>query len=259
MVDQILLLDISDLPQTEDKALPLLDPQRLQKALSKKTERARAASVGAGLLLRYAVSQYERSQSAAAKYESEQFASAQFASEQFASATCEVVFQEFTVKTLLEELENLLIGTGATEGFPDAPGTADARTDLYRYGEKGKPYFREIPLYFSLSHSGAYVLLALSKDEIGADLQKKDKNAVRTARRFFSEAERAMLARCEEEERDACFFSLWTQKEAYAKLTGEGLSASLSFDLSQENAIEWIDIKAPAGYAAVACKRKKDE
>lgn len=37
----------------------------------------------------------------------------------------------------------------------------------YVYGKEGKPYFRDLPVYFNLSHSGEYVLCAVSTEEMG--------------------------------------------------------------------------------------------
>lgn len=108
----------------------------------------------------------------------------------------------------------------------------------YRFGENGKPYFRELPFYFSLSHSGDYVFCALSTEEIGADIQQHGKQSGRENRRhladrFFSEEEkRALEASGESEE---LFYRLWTRKEAYGKLTGEGVAGILRVNLLPED------------------------
>ena len=57
----------------------------------------------------------------------------------------------------------------------------------YLFGEKGKPEIEGFPLYFSLSHSGKYVICAVSEQKIGADIQKYEKVEERKlAKRFFT-------------------------------------------------------------------------
>ncbi len=88
-----------------------------------------------------------------------------------------VDLKRYSVKKLLESLY----------GKPPAP-------IAYVYGKEGKPYFRDLPFYFNLSHSGDYVLCAVSSAEIGTDIQQHcGKNVERLARRFFTEREAAAL------------------------------------------------------------------
>ena len=114
----------------------------------------------------------------------------------------------------------------------------------YVYGREGKPYFRDLPFYFNLSHSGDYVLCVLSEAEIGADIQQHrrrekekdregsggsernafgDSSAVlgRLASRFFSERECAALNRAGAE-REQLFFRLWARRDRRA---GHGYAA----------------------------------
>ena len=98
--------------------------------------------------------------------------------------------------------------------------------ELY-YGEKGKPYLRDYPFYFNLSHSGNYVACALSRQEVGVDIQQYKRTDIdRLAERFFSTEEKKALKACHDwKEREQLFYQLWTRKEAYGKLTGEGIAA----------------------------------
>ena len=132
------------------------------------------------------------------------------------------------------------------------------------YGEKGKPYLREYPLFFNLSHSGEYVVCAVSDREIGVDIQKcSGMNAMGIAKRFFSEDECRALEVCETgEERQQSFFRLWVRKEAYGKLLGEGVlgvvSANLLPDESRsttERELIWHEWSFPKGYRIAMCQR----
>lgn len=100
-------------------------------------------------------------------------------------------------------------------------------------GEEGKPYLRDYPdVSFSLSHSGDYVLCAVSEDCVGADIQKKEPLKADIASRFYSDAERKLIA-CSEDSLTA-FYHIWVLKESYVKYTGKGLSEGLdSFSVYQ--------------------------
>lgn len=96
----------------------------------------------------------------------------------------------------------------------------------YIYGENGKPYLKEYGnIFFSLSHSGNYVLCAFSEREIGADIQEHRSVKEGLADRFFSKADKQLMERLGT---DAGFYDIWSVKEAFMKLTGEGMQQGLS-------------------------------
>jgi 4'-phosphopantetheinyl transferase len=82
-------------------------------------------------------------------------------------------------------------------------------------------------LHFNLSHTHGLALVTLARGvEVGIDVEWLGRR-VRTealAGSLFTAAEREELARAPDAERDRCFLQLWTRREAYAKMTGEGLS-----------------------------------
>ncbi|MBP3370583.1 MAG: 4'-phosphopantetheinyl transferase superfamily protein [Clostridia bacterium] len=92
----------------------------------------------------------------------------------------------------------------------------------------GKPYFLSLPLHFSISHSQDLAIVALSDQSIGVDIEfidaRRDINAI--SERFFAPDEH--LAICESKCPADDFFALWTKKEAFAKLSGKGLSSICS-------------------------------
>ena len=65
----------------------------------------------------------------------------------------------------------------------------------YYYGEHGKPMRRNEEVCFNLSHSGKYVLCAVSEMEIGCDIEKIKEVKWKLAKRFFSEKEYDFLVR----------------------------------------------------------------
>lgn len=129
---------------------------------------------------------------------------------------------------------------------PDAP---------VRFLPAGKPVLRERDdVNFSLSHSGRYVLCAVSGGSVGADVQQ-----VRTLRasvaRSFHPAEQAWLDTLGDDERQAGFFRLWTRKEAWVK----AVSAERMLSLAEEDVTRSLsglyfrECSLPGGYAAAIC------
>ncbi len=99
----------------------------------------------------------------------------------------------------------------------------------FRFGTApgGKPYAISdrltTPLYFSLSHSGAYLALLVHDRPVGVDLQAHmARHTERLAKRWFHPAEYAAMAG-DFSDVDR-FFRLWAAKEAYGKYLGCGFS-----------------------------------
>lgn len=98
-----------------------------------------------------------------------------------------------------------------------------------------RPFFPEdiiIPgygkVYFSLSHAGDYVAVAISDKPVGIDIEEiadKENNSS-IAKRFYTDGERQMIKNCPEGECEA-FFRIWTLKEAFIKAVGVGLSLGI--------------------------------
>lgn len=92
--------------------------------------------------------------------------------------------------------------------------------------EKGKPYFKDLPLKFSVSHSDGKVVVAVSDKEIGVDIQHVKPRSPAVAKRFFTFEECTYVG-----DDIARFYEIWTKKEAYGKWEGSGLAAALKVDV----------------------------
>lgn len=172
----------------------LLDEERLSKYQEIQNRKVAAASLGAGLLLRLAATEFECGHRDCLQKNRDSSGI-------------------LTPRDVLARMRQLPV---------------ERRQSLhYRYGKNGKPYWVELPYYFSLSHSGDLVALAVSEQEIGLDVQKVTGTDWRKlAGRFFAQEEQRELEKlCEisEELGRKEFFRLWCQKESYGKMTGEGL------------------------------------
>lgn len=89
--------------------------------------------------------------------------------------------------------------------------------------QRGKPYFADDSRHFSISHTPRHVFVAVSDRNIGIDAEESDR-PVRPAavKRLLSPEE---WQRCQaESDPNAAFLRLWVQKEAAAKLSGQGLT-----------------------------------
>ena len=103
------------------------------------------------------------------------------------------------------------------------------------------------PLYFSVSHSGDHMLVAVTRaDDVGIDLERLTRmvDPERIAARFFSRAEcNALLALGPAERADA-FFRAWVRKEAVVKALGMGIASAFdafSVSLGREEQLE-VDV-----------------
>ena len=104
--------------------------------------------------------------------------------------------------------------------------------DIVR-GENGKPALRDGGLHFSLSHSGAWVLCAVSDGELGADIQEQRPFDERLARRFFTSEELDYIHGSPDQ--DYAFSQIWALKESFSKALGLGLRLPLrAFSLDFE-------------------------
>lgn len=94
------------------------------------------------------------------------------------------------------------------------------------YGENGKPELDGF--YFNLSHSHEMAVCAVSECPVGCDIEKIGKPLSKIARRFFHENEIQYLESLDEEQQNDGFYRLWTMKESYVKMTGEGMKVPLN-------------------------------
>lgn len=183
-------------------ALTLISKQRAEKVVRARTPLGQAHSLGAGLLLQYV---WQRG-------------------------------QESSVENKEDCIDKQLCFLSVEELVTYLQKYHPAQIPL-TYGPKGKPYLAEGTRYFSLSHSGDYVLCAVSEREIGADIQQcKAGVKENLVKRVLTKEELTKWRELQKTElaRDASgvecsgealkyFYRKWTEKEAYGKLTGDGV------------------------------------
>ena len=209
-----------------DRAFGLVGEARRKKASSYKQEADRRRSLAAGILLNCAVRLWSESSFCENSGQGEKESDNTNACESSNMADLQLV----DLKTAIESYDR---------AFDYPMGTM----------ANGKPVFLEHQeIHSNLSHSGNYVVCAVSQCEVGVDIEGN--RSVRTSieNRFFSEEECRWVCEADGEKlHNERFFRLWTLKEAYSKMTGEGISKGIGkahFEVplgenSKEKAVEW--------------------
>jgi 4'-phosphopantetheinyl transferase len=95
--------------------------------------------------------------------------------------------------------------------------------------EFGKPYLQDYrDLHFNLSHSGSWVACVLSSAPVGIDVEQIQSGWQEIARNVFAPSEMEDFLAMPVAQGEGYFFDVWTLKESYLKMTGEGLSHPLT-------------------------------
>lgn len=103
----------------------------------------------------------------------------------------------------------------------------------------GKPVFPgNQDVFFNLSHSGGYVVLAVGNAPLGVDIECARQANCKLAKRFFTKEEYAYLLEQEKERQDDAFCYIWIGKEAVVKAEGSGLLQALDSFLVLEDSVE---------------------
>jgi len=102
----------------------------------------------------------------------------------------------------------------------------------FEIASKGKPVLKNHPrIHFNLSHSKGVAACVIADFEVGVDVQNIRSVSGKTAKRVLTAEEyEAFLTSSYPDE---YFCKIWTIKESYVKMTGQGLTTELG-DLSAE-------------------------
>lgn len=102
------------------------------------------------------------------------------------------------------------------------------------YNSFGKPFVQDSRIHFNLSHSGDHLVIGVSDEELGVDVETIRPINLDVAKSFCTENELSYIHHAED--RYDRFFRVWTLKEAYVKKIGKGLYFDVkNIDLSIED------------------------
>ena len=106
---------------------------------------------------------------------------------------------------------------------------------VFRQNSYGKPYIIGFPnFHFNVSHSENLLVVLISDQAVGVDVEKIRNPNIQIVNRFFTENEKDYVL-SDPSLTTKRFYEIWTRKEAYVKYLGKGLSHPLlSFDVLNE-------------------------
>lgn len=85
------------------------------------------------------------------------------------------------------------------------------------FNEMGKPFYKNGP-FFNVSHSGKFVIMAVSNKEIGVDIEENNNSDMSPLIKIFNEAEVKLI------KEHADFYYLWCAKESLIKCMGSSIN-----------------------------------
>ena len=87
--------------------------------------------------------------------------------------------------------------------------------------KNGKPYVNLPGCYFNISHSGNFAVAVVADSPCGVDIEEIRPATQRLIDRVCGEDEKIHLAKFDDPSEE--FIRLWTVKESFLKMTGEGI------------------------------------
>lgn len=97
----------------------------------------------------------------------------------------------------------------------------------YFFSTNGKPYLKSRDFGFSITYTDEYIFIAIVKDiDIGIDAEKIKNNNLEVAKEFMSLGELVDLDTSNDKQ--GYFLRLWTLKESYLKLVGQGIDDTIT-------------------------------
>ena len=101
-----------------------------------------------------------------------------------------------------------------------------AEKPVFEYSEHGKPLIVGHPeIFFNMSHCRSVAACVVSSRPVGVDVEDVREYKDSLARYVLNDEEYAMVSSSPQPARE--FIRLWTMKESYLKLTGEGITRDL--------------------------------
>lgn len=132
-------------------------------------------------------------------------------------------------------------------------GVSNTEITILR-NQYGKPYIKEFPkCHFNISHTSNIIVIVVSNNEIGVDIEKIRNADLRIAKRFFTKYEQEYILENSLVQNNR-FYEVWTKKEAYMKYVGKGLHMPInSFNVFDRNISEKLKTFKRDDYLITIC------
>lgn len=113
--------------------------------------------------------------------------------------------------------------------------------------QQGKPYFPEHPgVHFNLSHTGGAVLVGLSDQPLGVDIEK------------IRPVSRRAMHRLADVATEEAFFRSWVRREARVKRSGDGIGTMMRAETPLQYGEFYYELDTFPGYAAGVATRSRE-
>ena len=106
-------------------------------------------------------------------------------------------------------------------------------------GKYGKPFLDNHSIHFNISHSGNKVAVGISDEAIGIDIEKVANSFYDVSEWYLSESEKEVYGSLKRGQQIDFLSAVWTLKEAYGKLIGQGLNYPLKKVTFYKNGGRW--------------------
>lgn len=111
----------------------------------------------------------------------------------------------------------------------------------------GKPYFPEYPdVHFNISHSSGAVLVGISDQELGVDIER------------IRPVGQRMMVRLAHVTTEEAFFQSWVRREARAKRSGSGVGTIMRSESPLQPGEYYYELDTFPGYAAGMATRSRE-
>ena len=128
---------------------------------------------------------------------------------------------------------------------------------IFTINEYGKPLIQGFSRFqFNISHTRNAIAVAISDTPVGIDIERISEANLNISKRFFTESEKVYICKSNVDQ-NGRFYEIWTQKEAFIKHIGKGLSIPLnSFDVTKDDIQKSIYCFRKNGYVISICNEK---
>ena len=131
----------------------------------------------------------------------------------------------------------------------------------FRVNEYGKPFLiSNSNIQYNISHTDNHIACVMAVGVLaGIDVETIKPIDISLAKRFFEKDEVDYIFGQPVEQQIRCFYRIWTRKESYVKMVGEGLNIPLdSFSVLANNNFHFYEFLTTDEVIGTVCTREKE-